>query len=819
MFRSHGAFGARTIAARPRFCKGTLIIRVVDALAAIRSSRFDLPLTYDAGDLELGVGDVVRVPLGNRDVLAFVVSAVRNVERTESPLKAVEEKLDVPRAFDETGLHLARFIANHYICTLGEALGAAVLAGAVPSMREWIVRGAAPAAGRFEKVPSRFLRLIWEELPERFAFDALLRHPEARRSGDRGALMRHVQTLVRGGALRRERAVSDARTREYRIRVLEPGDADIKGKKARALVEFVRDRVSAVPRADALLAGFSNAVIARAVAAGALREREIVPSRERAASVPPDPPPATAEQQRALDAIASLLEAPTFGETLMYGVTGSGKTYVYIETIKRVVREGGRAIVLVPEISLTPQTARQFEAVFGERVAVLHSALSERERFDAWQACVAGEIDVVVGARSAVFAPLRDVRLLVVDEAHESSYKQDSVPRYHAVAVARERMRREGGVLVLGSATPSVESFAAAKAGKIGLIELRERATKLPLPAVRVVDLTQEFESGNRGIFAAPLVQALAERFERNEQCVLLVNRRGSAGFVLCRSCGGVPECPRCSVALASHRSEGLLRCHYCDYQMPIPKRCPQCTMETIKEFGVGTERVAEEVARLFPRARVVRMDSDTTTRVGDHARLLRTFEEEGDVLVGTQMVAKGLDYPNVTLAAVVAADLGLHLPDFRAAERSFALIAQVCGRSGRAREGEAIVQTYSPSHPAIVHAATHDYDGFAARELEERAELGFPPSRRLIYLGVIGRSRTRTHEVAARYVTLLHDAVEGEVLGPSPYPVARVNAEWRFRVAIKSRKPAAARAAIRERVLPIARAERETRLAINVDP
>lgn len=776
-------------------------------------------MTYDAGDLGLVLGDVVRVPLGNRDVLAFVVSPVREVEHVESALKPVAERLDVPRAFDETGLHLARFIANHYICTLGEALDAVVLAAAIPRMREWIVRGEPPAPGRFSKVSTRLLRLIWEELPERFALDVLLRHPEARRSGDRAALLRYVQALVRGGALRRERSVGEARTREYRVRVLEPGTVEIKGKKARALIEFVREHESAVPRADALLAGFSNAVIARTVAAGALLEREIVPSRDRAAAVPPEPPPATAEQRRALEAIAELLDARAFGETLMHGVTGSGKTYVYIETIKEVVRDGGRAIVLVPEISLTPQTARHFEAVFGERVAVLHSALSERERFDAWQACVAGEIDVVVGARSAVFAPLRDVRLLVVDESHESSYKQDSVPRYHAVAVARERMRREGGVLVLGSATPSVESFAAATVGKIGLIVLRERATKLPLPAVRVIDLSKEFEAGNRGIFAAPLVQALADRFERDEKCVLLVNRRGSAGFVLCRSCGTVPECPRCSVSLASHRSEGLLRCHYCDYQMPIPQRCPQCSMETIKEFGVGTERVAEEVAHLFPRARVVRMDSDTTTRVGDHARLLRAFEEEGDVLVGTQMVAKGLDYPDVTLAAVVAADVGLHLPDFRAAERSFALIAQVCGRSGRARAGEAIVQTYSLSHPAIVYAAEHDYDGFAAHELEERAALGFPPVRRLIYLGVIGRSRTRAHDTAARYVALLHDAVEGEVLGPSPYPVARVNAEWRFRVAIKTRKPAAARATIRERVLPIARGDRETRLAINVDP
>jgi primosomal protein N' (replication factor Y) len=339
------------------------------------------------------------------------------------------------------------------------------------------------------------------------------------------------------------------------------------------------------------------------------------------------------------------------------------------------------------------------------------------------------------------------------------------------------------------------------------------------MPSVSIVDLAAEFESGNRRIFSNPLVQALSERLERGEKSVLFVNRRGSAGFILCRSCGTVPECERCSVSLSVHRSEGLLRCHYCDYQAPIPARCPSCGLETIREFGVGTERVAEETARLFPSARVLRMDSDTTTKVGDHARILRAFEEEGDVLVGTQMVAKGLDYPTVTLVGVVAADTGLHLPDFRAAERSFALVAQVCGRSGRARAGEAIVQTYSPAHPAIVHAARHDYDGFAAAELAERAALGYPPSMRLIYLGVIGRKRERAWETAVRYAELIEASGIAQVLGPAPYPIARLNNEWRFRIALKTRKPAALREEIRARLLSLARAARDTRLAINVDP
>jgi primosomal protein N' (replication factor Y) len=409
--------------------------------------------------------------------------------------------------------------------------------------------------------------------------------------------------------------------------------------------------------------------------------------------------------------------------------------------------------------------------------------------------------------------------LLVVDEAHETSYKQDTSPRYHAVTVARERMKRSGGVLLLGSATPSLESFAAANAGKIELIELRERATAQPMPVVEIVDLTKEFEAGNKRIFSSALVQGLDERLSRGEKTVLFVNRRGSASFVLCRTCGTVPECPRCSVSLTAHRSEGLLRCHYCDYQAPMPKTCAQCGMATIKEFGIGTERVAEEVASLFPSARVMRMDSDTTTRVGDHARILAAFEEEGDVLVGTQMVAKGLDFPTVTLVGVVAADVGLHIADFRASERTFAIVSQVCGRSGRARPGEAIVQTYSPDHPAIVAAAAHDYAGFARSELDERKALQYPPFVRLIYLGVIGRSRSATVETARRYADVLRPLDVGEVLGPAPYPIARLNDEWRFRIALKTRAPKSARKVLRERILPLARNDRTTRLALNVDP
>ena len=778
-----------------------------------------MPFSYDAGDLDLRVGDVVRVPIGSREHVAFVVSEPAVLESVRA-LRPIARLGGVPRAFDEVGLSLARFVSERYVCTLGEALGAVVLSGAVPRTVDAFVRTVAqPNRARYPSVPSRLVSLIWEEFGEGFALEQLLRHPDARRVGDRAALLRHVNALVRSGKLRRERRFLEPKTNEYRIKVLHPGEGTVRGAKTAALVQFVREQPG-VPRADAVLAGFSAAIIARAIKSGAIREAEMAPSRTpKALQIGAPPFPATPEQQDAIDALHRHLERGEFHEVLLHGITGSGKTFVYIEAIKRVLRAGGRAIVLVPEISLTPQTARRFEQAFGERVAVLHSALSDRERFDAWQACANGEVDVVVGARSAVFAPLPGVRLVVVDEAHESSYKQDTSPRYHAVSVARERMRIENGVLILGSATPSLESYADAQSRRIGFLRLNRRATRQPLPSVRIVDMAREFQGGNRRIFSTALAQAIDDRLGIGEKTVLFVNRRGSAGFLLCRACGHVPECARCSVSLTVHRAEGLLRCHYCDAQRAIPRGCERCASQSVKEFGVGTQRVVEEIARLYPRARVVRMDSDTTTRVGDHARLLDAFAADGDVLVGTQMVAKGLDFEAVTLVGVIAADIGLHAPDFRASERTFDLVTQVCGRSGRARPGEAIVQTYSPQHPAIVCASSHDYESFALAETAQRQAANFPPASELLYLGVIGRDRALTLAHAQRYARALESAGGIEVLGPAPYPIARLHDEWRFRIALKYADGARARAAVRERIFPLSRSERETRLAVNVDP
>jgi primosomal protein N' (replication factor Y) len=733
-------------------------------------------------------------------------------------VRPIAGKSDGPPAFDRTGLALAEWIADTYLCSLSEALGAVVLAAAIPRAVERYVPALRPAEDTPVRVPARLVNFIWNDCPDGFSLEAFVRHPEVRRIGDRTTILGYLRALVAAGALTRARSIAPARVNDARVRFLQPGGVPVAGKKAAALAAFVREH-GEVKRSEAVLAGYSEGVIRRAIALGALVEdqRAIDVVRNGRSRLPDVT--FSAEQRAAIERIDALVEARTFAQVLLHGVTGSGKTLVYLATIAKVIAAGGRAIVLVPEISLTPQTARRFEDAFGDRVAVLHSALSDRERFDAWQAAARGAIAVVVGARSAIFAPLSGVRLVVVDEEHEASYKQDSVPRYSAVDVARERVRAAGGVLVLGSATPAIEDYARARAGRYPLLALRERATAQSLPRTQVIDMSVQFDAGNRRIFSTPLLAAIDARLQRSEKAVLFVNRRGTARFLLCRACGHVPECARCSVSLTVHRSEDLLRCHYCDAQRTLPAACPNCGTGPIRALGIGTQRVAQELTELFPAARIVRMDSDTTTRVGDHSRLLERFAAEADILVGTQMVAKGLDFPTVTLAAAVAADLDLHVADFRAAERTFALLTQVCGRSGRAQPGEAFIQTYSPDHPAIRFAAAHDYDGFAAGELADRRALRWPPFTRLIYLGVIGRERAAVEAAGERYAGLLRDDERWEVLGPAPYAVARLNEEWRYRLALKTRELAAARAAVRERIVAAARTDRSTRVAINVDP
>lgn len=506
----------------------------------------------------------------------------------------------------------------------------------------------------------------------------------------------------------------------------------------------------------------------------------------------------TSPQAAVLGEINTALNNRKHQVFLLYGVTGSGKTEVYLQAIDQCLKNGRQAIVLVPEISLTPQMVERFKGRFGELVAVLHSRLSAGERFDEWKMIQSGRVKVVVGARSAVFAPFEDPGLIIIDEEHESSYKQEDNPKYHARDAAIARARLCQGIVILGSATPSLESYTRAAAGRYSLLKLPGRVANRPMPEVTVVDLREELNSGNRSIFSRLLIKKLQAVLERKEQAILFLNRRGHSTFVICRECGLVMNCPKCSITLTFHSGENLLRCHYCDFRRKAPDICPKCGSKSIRHFGIGTQRVEEEVSKQFPGAAVTRMDMDTTSTKGSHERILEAFKNRRiDILIGTQMIAKGLDFPGVTLVGVITADTALNLPDFRSAEKTFQLLTQVAGRAGRGDiPGEVVIQTYNPEHYSIMNARHHDYRSFFAEEIKVREAMEYPPYSSLIRILIYGmeeNSVIRGAEVLSHELNRLvniHDmGLEQPILGPAPAALSKLRNRFRWQICIKGKQ------------------------------
>jgi primosomal protein N' (replication factor Y) len=529
----------------------------------------------------------------------------------------------------------------------------------------------------------------------------------------------------------------------------------------------------------------------------ALRQKDLIQARRRRVRHHDHVAPVAAreaslqlnpDQQIALDAILAAMEGRRHETILVHGVTGSGKTEIYIQAIEQVIRFGRQAIVLVPEISLTPQTRARFSSRF-DRIAVLHSHLSDSERHWHWQRIASGEVQVVVGARSAVFAPTPHLGLIVLDEEHEGSFKQDSAPRYHARDVALFRAAEEKVPLVLGSATPSLESWSRAHRGEYKLVELPRRVFNRPLPDVVTVDLRDETRGGfRRGAISRPLARAMEDALRGGGQVILLLNRRGYATHIQCPACGHVAKCPDCDLALTHHRDEEKAVCHYCDYRTDAPQACPQCQFTGIRYSGLGTQRLEAEVRTRFADYSCLRMDTDTMQGPGSHDRALARFRSgEVRILLGTQMIAKGLDFPNVTLVGVVNADVGLHLPDFRAAERTFQLVTQVAGRTGRSdRGGRVLVQTFTPDHPAIQAAVRHDYARFAAWELPVRQTLSYPPFSAMVRVVVRGPVEQFAEEFVRQVASQLKQSIDqrgltARVLGPAPAPFAKLRRLFRF--------------------------------------
>ena len=504
-------------------------------------------------------------------------------------------------------------------------------------------------------------------------------------------------------------------------------------------------------------------------------------------------------QRRIVETVTVDLDEGHPGTYLLHGITGSGKTEVYLELIERVVQRGRQAIVLIPEIALTYQTLLRFYRRFGDRVSVMNSTLSPGEKYDQCERAKNGEIDVIIGPRSALFTPFPNVGIIVMDEEHESSYKSESTPKYHARETALQVAKIHGAAVLLGSATPSLEAYYRAREGQYRLFTLSERLTGGHLPEVHTVDLRQELKEGNRSIFSRKLQELLADRLEKGEQSILFINRRGYAGFVSCRSCGHVMKCPHCDVSMSEHKN-GKLMCHYCGYSEEKPGVCPKCGSKYIGGFRAGTQQIEEKLHQMFPAARILRMDGDTTKTKDSYQQILSAFAGgEADVLIGTQMIVKGHDFPQVTLVGVLAADLSLCVGDYRCSERTFQLLTQAVGRAGRGRlPGEAVIQTYQPDHYAVVRAAAQDYEGFYQEEILYRELLGYPPASHMLAVQIFSKDEVRTEKLAKRLADAVREAFfktrekrpgDLQIMGPAPASIGKVNDIFRFVFYVKCPK------------------------------
>ena len=620
------------------------------------------------------------------------------------------------------------------------------------------------------------------------------------------ALRLMIPAQLRGGRVHEkiERTVSLSRTLtpEEMLRSLCDSSGKPRAKKQHEVVKLLSESGLEMSVADinAFLGGASSAIGAL-IRRGYLVENGHVTFRrpDGAGEAIADKTVAlNAAQQRAVAAVNEAMARRDGSTLLLHGVTGSGKTEVYMRCIEACLRSGREAIVLVPEISLTPQTVGRFRARFSDEIAVLHSRLSAGERFDEWRRIRLGRARVAVGARSAIFAPFSALGLIIIDEEHEASYQSETAPRYHAAEIALRRAAETGAALLLGSATPSLLSYFRATSGRYQLLTLPERVMHRPMPEVEIVDMRQEFLAGNNGIFSQRLQKLLRECFADGRQAMLFLNRRGYSTFVSCRACGKVIQCENCDISMTYHKNAGLLRCHFCGASAPIPSRCPDCGKPFIKYFGIGTEQVEEQLLRLFPDVRALRMDTDTMRKKGAFDQTLSAFSRgEAQVLIGTQMIAKGHDFPNVTLVGVVAADATLCIPDYRSTERTFQLLTQVAGRAGRDdNPGRVVVQTYNPNHPAIRFAKNHDYPGFFRYELAERRKALFPPYTLFLRLLFSGPDEAALAESGERYGRALEAALldllgsEGRqdllMLSCSPAPIRKKQGSYRYQVLIK---------------------------------
>jgi primosomal protein N' (replication factor Y) len=767
----------------------------------------DMTFTYEVGDVEPVVGGRVVVPFGRgaEKKLSGIVTSIHR-EPQSRKLKRVAQVLDTAPVLDEDLLALGRWISRYYLAPIGE-----------------VYRSMLPLQAEFRQAFGYRIT----ELGEEALYDSAPEGFFQRASGkDAKELVEYavLDALAEGELFREERLrTATGATREV-LRALQQKKwivrEDLSGARdARRLVKIAVLREAAEAGEPAKLNASQQQIIAmlgesqNRMPVEALREKgasqsslktlikrgvvEII-EESMAQAVPQMKPRTTLDflftpdQKKALQQIRGSVEERRFQVDLLHGVTGSGKTAVYLAAMQSVLASGRGSILLVPEIGLTPGVAADLHGIFGEEIAILHSSLSDAERAAQWHRIRNGEARIAVGTRSAIFAPVRDLALIIVDEEHDSSYKQEETPRYHGRDVAVVRGRALGATVVLGSATPSLESYQNATQGKYALVELPDRVQARPLPEVELVDMREEFQQvGKESVLSRRLIEEMTASLSRGEQAMILLNRRGYSAWVMCRACGDTIQCRDCAVAMTYHKRQHRLLCHYCGFQAPVPKLCPKCGSEYVQFLGTGSEKLEALLHDAFPTARIGRMDRDTVRGHDDFERMLGEFQAgDIDLLVGTQMIAKGHDVHGVTLVGVVGADTALGLPDFRAAERTFQLLTQVAGRAGRGElPGKVILQTHFPDHYAVLFAARHDFHGFAEKELRFRGWMHYPPFDALANIVV----RSDKQEEALRYSGQIgrwfeqvrHEGVR--VMGPAPAPITRLKRDYRFHFVLKA--------------------------------
>ncbi len=779
------------------------------------------------------VGQRVMVPVGQRETLGYIVGLAAH--STVSGPKALSEVLDETPVVSADLLRLTKWVADYYLCSWGQVLKAAIPEG----FRE-------RSATLYDLAPEARQSSAWPPGRAGEVLRYLERQGAARRqdlakavgTGNLAALLRRLQDQGLVSQTRQRRAPKVRERTMTLVRLLSGADA------ARTLVEQIRPRAPNQAKVLAFLleqpacelktlrrrlAG-APAAVKRLQQQGVVEVCEVEDLR-RVVPLPPDQPislPILNDAQRcALEQIEARLAAPDGTPVLLHGITGSGKTEVYMRAIAGVLRQGKSALVLVPEIALTDQLVQRFAARFASRLGVLHSSLSGGERFDEWRRLARGDARIAIGTRSAVFAPMQQLGLVVVDEEHDTSYKQEDAPRYHARDVAIVRAQQSRAVVVMGSATPAVESFHNARRGKYLLLSLPYRVDDKPLPAITLVD-QRLHTAPNERIVSSPLREAIAACLERREQCLILINRRGFAAYLQCRDCGTIPYCEHCSVALTYHRGTRRLRCHYCGFNQAVPTLCTGCESVSLRPHGLGTQQVEAVLSALFPEARLARMDRDTTRAKAAHQRILRALGNgDIDVLVGTQMIAKGHDYPNITLVGVVSADASLSMPDFRAPERLFQLLTQVAGRAGRGeRPGHVLIQTYRPEHDSVTFTCGHDFTGFFRHETARRRDVLYPPFSRLARLIVESPKAEQAEATSQRIGQTLQRQIpirsDVTILGPAEAPIAKLHDRYRWHLLVKSVSSKALHQCL---IAGLAEARRQkafprlTRVSVDVDP